>query len=81
MRTFEKLLEGSKWTICAIVTGIAIVLLGSITFGAGYYIGLMDCKGNRQGRRNRARTATEMDGTLHTDFRKSESSRDIKKYF
>ena len=53
MRTFEKLLEGSKWTICAIVTGIAIVLLGSITFGAGYYIGLMDCKGNRQGRRNR----------------------------
>ena len=53
MRTFEKLLEGSKWTICAIVTGIAIVLLGSITFGAGYYIGLMDCKGNKQGRRNR----------------------------
>ena len=27
------------------------------------------------------RTATEMDGTLHTDFRKSETSRDIKKYF
>ena len=53
MRTFEKLLEGSKWTICTIVTGIAIVLLGSITFGAGYYVGLMDCKGNRQGRRNR----------------------------
>ena len=53
MRTFEKLLEGSKWTICTIVTGIAIVLLGSITFGAGYYIGLMDCKGNKQGRRNR----------------------------
>ena len=25
------------------------------------------------------RTATEMDGTLHTDFRKSETSRDIKK--
>ena len=24
---------------------------------------------------------TEMDGTLHTDFRKSETSRDIKKYF
>ena len=53
MRTFEKLLEGSKWTICTIVTGIAIVLLGSITFGTGYYIGLMDCKGNRQGRLNR----------------------------
>ena len=30
---------------------------------------------------NSARTATEMDGTLHTDFRKSETSRDIKKYF
>ena len=30
---------------------------------------------------SRARTATEMDGTLHTDFRKSEISRDIKKYF
>ena len=28
-----------------------------------------------------ARTATEMDGTLHTDFRKSETSRDMKKYF
>ena len=27
------------------------------------------------------RTAIEMDGTLHTDFRKSETSRDIKKYF
>ena len=27
------------------------------------------------------RTATEMDGTLHTDFRKSETSRDIKKIF
>jgi hypothetical protein len=27
------------------------------------------------------RTAKEMDGTLHTDFRKSETSRDIKKYF
>ena len=27
------------------------------------------------------RTATEMDGTLHTDFWKSETSRDIKKYF
>ena len=26
------------------------------------------------------RTATEMNGTLHTDFRKSETSRDIKKY-
>ena len=26
-----------------------------------------------------SRTATEMDGTLHTDFRKSETSRDIKK--
>ena len=26
-----------------------------------------------------ARTATGMDGTLHTDFRKSETSRDIKK--
>ena len=31
--------------------------------------------------RSGARTATEMDGTLHTDFRKSETSRDIKKYF
>ena len=29
----------------------------------------------------KSRTATEMDGTLHTDFRKSETSRDIKKYF
>ena len=29
----------------------------------------------------RARTATEMDGTLHTDFRKSITSRDIKKNF
>ena len=28
-----------------------------------------------------ARTATGMDGTLHTDFPKSETSRDIKKYF
>ena len=28
-----------------------------------------------------ARTATGMDGTLHTDFRKSETSRDIKKSF
>ena len=27
------------------------------------------------------RTATEMDGTLHTDFRKSKTNRDIKKYF
>ena len=27
------------------------------------------------------RTATEMDRTLHTDFQKSETSRDIKKYF
>ena len=27
------------------------------------------------------RTATEMDGTHHTDFRKSETSRDVKKYF
>ena len=27
------------------------------------------------------RTATEMDRTLHTDFRKFETSRDIKKYF
>ena len=26
------------------------------------------------------RTATEMDGTLHTDFRKFETSRDMKKY-
>ncbi len=47
MRAFEEFLEGSKWTICTIVTGIAIVLLGSITFGAGYYIGLLDCKGNK----------------------------------
>ena len=31
--------------------------------------------------RNGARTATEMDGTLHTDFQKSETSRDIKKFF
>ena len=30
---------------------------------------------------NNARTATGMDGTLHTDFRKSETSRDIKKSF
>ena len=29
----------------------------------------------------KSRTATEMDGTLHTDFRKSETSRDIKKNF
>ena len=29
----------------------------------------------------RARTATEIDGILHTDFHKSETSRDIKKYF
>ena len=29
----------------------------------------------------KSRTATEMDGTLHTDFRKSETSRDIKKSF
>ena len=28
-----------------------------------------------------SRTATEMDGTLHTDFQKSETSRDIKKKF
>jgi hypothetical protein len=28
-----------------------------------------------------SRTATGMDGTLHTDFRKSETSRDIKKSF
>ena len=28
---------------------------------------------------SKSRTATEMDGTLHTDFRKSETSRDIKK--
>ena len=27
----------------------------------------------------RPRTATEIDGTLHTDFRKSETSRDSKK--
>ena len=26
-----------------------------------------------------ARTATDMDGTLHTDLRKSETSREIKK--
>ena len=64
MRTFEKLLEGSKWTICAIVTGIAIVLLGSITFGAGYYIGLMDCKGNKQGRRNRV----VLNSSIKNDF-------------
>ena len=30
---------------------------------------------------DRPRTTTEMDGTLHTDFRKSETSRGIKKYF
>ena len=30
---------------------------------------------------DKSRTATEMDGTLQTDFRKSETSRDIKKYF
>ena len=30
---------------------------------------------------NNTRTATGMDGTLHTDFRKSETSRDIKKSF
>ena len=28
-----------------------------------------------------ARTSTGMDGTLHTDFRKSETSRDFKEYF
>ena len=28
-----------------------------------------------------SRTATGMDETLHTDFQKSETSRDIKKYF
>ena len=28
-----------------------------------------------------ARTATGMDGTLHTDFRKSETGTDIKKHF
>ena len=28
---------------------------------------------------HKTRTATVMDGTLHTDFRKSETSRDIKK--
>jgi hypothetical protein len=28
-----------------------------------------------------ARTATGMDGTLHTDFQKSETSRDIKIFF
>jgi hypothetical protein len=28
-----------------------------------------------------SRTATGMDGTLHTDFQKSKTSRDIKKYF
>ena len=27
------------------------------------------------------RTATEMDGILHTDFQKIETSRDIKRYF
>ena len=30
---------------------------------------------------NNTRTATGMDGTLHTDFRKSETSRGIKKSF
>ena len=30
---------------------------------------------------DRPRTATGIDGTLNTDFRKSETSRDIKKYF
>ena len=30
---------------------------------------------------NKPRKATEMDGTLHTDFQKSETSRDIKKSF
>ena len=30
---------------------------------------------------NKWRTATGMDGTLHTDFRKSENSRDNKKSF
>jgi hypothetical protein len=28
----------------------------------------------------KSRTATGMDRTLHTDFRKSETSRDIKKF-
>ena len=36
-------------------------------------------KESRKG--NRPRTASEMDGPLHTDFRKSKTSRDIKKYF
>jgi hypothetical protein len=35
--------------------------------------------GDHQGLLPKARTATGMDGTLHTDFRKSETSRDIKK--
>jgi hypothetical protein len=41
------------------------VLLGNRTIAKSYY----------------SRTATGMDGTLHTDFRKSETSRDIKKSF
>ena len=53
-----------------------------------YYIGLiMDVVSrmivlyHKLYRRDAARTATEMDGTLHTDFRKSETSRAIKKYY
>ena len=37
----------SKRAIYTIVTGIAIVLLGSITFGAGYFVGFLASKGDQ----------------------------------
>ena len=50
---------------------IVLPLLSKALYKFGCFEGIL--------RKAKPRTATEMDGTLHTDFQKSETSRDIKK--